>query len=84
LGKAKSSEQLDLPLSGEVTWTGWRLPAEMRLEQWRRAGELLGEIEHAVAWWIGNWWNYGERCYGERKAIVAAEGGNEADREAAE
>jgi hypothetical protein len=30
-------------------------------------------IEHAVAWWIGYWWAFGEHRYGDRKAIVEAE-----------
>jgi hypothetical protein len=26
-----------------------------------------------VAWWLGDWWAFGEAHWGERKAIVAAE-----------
>jgi hypothetical protein len=25
-------------------------------------------------WWIGGWWAFGEHRYGERKAIVTADG----------
>jgi hypothetical protein len=37
------------------------------------AGEMLGEITHATAWWVGDWWIYGEHRYGERKVIVEAD-----------
>lgn len=39
----------------------------------RAAGETLGKVERSVAWWIGDWWAFGEARYGERKAIVEAE-----------
>jgi hypothetical protein len=34
---------------------------------------MLGEITHATAWWVGDWWIYGEHRYGERKVIVEAD-----------
>lgn len=64
---------LDLPAQGELTRTAWRLPAVMSLADWSAAGRALGRVEHAVSWWIGDWWAYGEHRYGERKAIVEAE-----------
>lgn len=65
--------ELMLPLRGSFTRTGWQLPDNMSFEEWCAAGELLGKIEHAVSWWIGDWWAFGEHRYGERKAIVEAE-----------
>jgi N6-adenosine-specific RNA methylase IME4 len=38
---------------------------------WIAEGRKLGEIERAVMWEIGDWWNRGER-YGRRVAIVTA------------
>ncbi len=40
----------------------------------RGAGELLGKLERSVSWWLGDWWAFGEKRYGERKAIVEDEG----------
>jgi hypothetical protein len=34
---------------------------------------MLGEIERAAAWWIGDWWVYGEHRNGERVAILESE-----------
>ena len=59
-------------LRGETTLTGWRLPNNMTVEEWKAAGQTLGRIERAVMWWIGDWWAYGEHRYGDRKAIVEA------------
>lgn len=61
-------------LRGETTLTGWRLPGDMAVEEWKAAGQALGRIERAVMWWIGDWWAYGEHRYGDRKAIVEAPG----------
>jgi N6-adenosine-specific RNA methylase IME4 len=62
-----------LQLRGTATETGWSLPANLSFEEWRAAGEMLGGAERAVAWWIGDWWIYGEHRYGERTRIVEAE-----------
>ncbi|HSR77784.1 MAG TPA: MT-A70 family methyltransferase [Xanthobacteraceae bacterium] len=67
------STQLRLPFRGEISRTGWELPADLTFEEWQTDGELLGKIEHAVSWWIGDWWIYAEHRYGERKAIVERE-----------
>jgi hypothetical protein len=32
-----------------------------------------GRVEHSVSWWLGDWWAFGEKRYGERKAVVDAE-----------
>jgi hypothetical protein len=31
---------------------------------------VLGYFEGAIAWWIGDWWIYGQHKYGKRAAIV--------------
>lgn len=64
----------DMGLSGRVLRVGWELPADMSEQEWRRAGELLGKLERSVSWWLGDWWAFGEKRYGERKAIVEDEG----------
>lgn len=57
-------------LRGETSLTGWRLRDDMTEREWKAAGKTLGRAERAVLWCIGDWWAYGERRYGERKAIV--------------
>jgi N6-adenosine-specific RNA methylase IME4 len=59
-----------LNLPGKLTRTSWQLPQEMSFEQWRMCGLALIEIGSAVAWWIGDWWAYGEHAYGERIAAL--------------
>jgi N6-adenosine-specific RNA methylase IME4 len=63
-----------LQLRGAATRTGWTPPANMSFEEWCAAGEQLGQMDRAVQWWIGDWWNFGEHRYGERAAIVRSLG----------
>lgn len=37
----------------------------LAFEDWEGIGRVLGQIETAHQWWMGDWWNYGERQYGE-------------------
>jgi len=60
------SSQLALP--GRITPTGLQLPAGLSYDDWLKAGVVLRTIEGAVLWWVGDWYNYGERKYGERAA----------------
>lgn len=60
----------DLGLAGRVLRVGWELPVDMTESEWRCAGELLGKVERSVSWWVGDWWAFGVKRYGERKAIV--------------
>jgi N6-adenosine-specific RNA methylase IME4 len=63
----------DLGLKGRLLQIGWELPANLSFEDWKEAGGLLGKIERSVAWWLGDWWAFGEARYGERKAIVSSD-----------
>jgi N6-adenosine-specific RNA methylase IME4 len=56
---------------GIATATALELPDDLTEAKWRRIGEQLGFAERAVGWWIGDWWNRGER-YGNRVGIVTA------------
>ena len=49
------------------------LPATLSFEDWSRTGEMLGVMECGVAWWIGDWWAFGQHAYGDR-ARAAAKG----------
>lgn len=52
-------------LPGKVDRTRLILPEDTTYEQWCRVGMVLRFIEEGVHWWIGDWWRYGERKYGE-------------------
>src|SRR5208337_5153515 len=58
-----------LILPGERTKISWEPPSGMPEEQWLAAGLQLYEAEGAIQWWLGDWWIYGERAYGDRKAL---------------
>jgi N6-adenosine-specific RNA methylase IME4 len=49
------------------------LPDDLSEAEWRGAGAILGRVERSVSWWLGDWWAFGEKHYGERKAIVEAD-----------
>jgi N6-adenosine-specific RNA methylase IME4 len=63
-----------LKLPGVVSRTGLQLPEGLTFEQWAECGRSLIEVEGSVAWWIGDWWAYGDHKYGELKA-ACEEGG---------
>jgi hypothetical protein len=50
------------------------LPDGLAVEDWIGIGRVLGTIERATPWWIGDWWRHGEFRYGDRVAIVEAVG----------
>lgn len=41
------------------------LPDGLPFDEWQRCGQILFYLERNVSWWIGDWWRYGERAYGE-------------------
>ena len=56
---------------GSATATALTLPANLTEAKWRQIGEHLGFAHEGIGWWIGDWWNAGER-YGNRVGIVTA------------
>jgi site-specific DNA-methyltransferase (adenine-specific) len=52
-------------LPGVLTETSYTLPEELNLGEWLQIGETLQRMERSVQWWLGDWWNYGDRKYGE-------------------
>ena len=54
---------------GEVTDTALMLPASLSEKRWGEIGEQLGKMERAVGWWIGDWWNAGEKYTGRVKLV---------------
>jgi site-specific DNA-methyltransferase (adenine-specific) len=59
----EDSEQIGLP--GVLTETSYTLPEGLNLGQWLAVGETLQRMERSVMWWLGDWWRYGTRHYGE-------------------
>jgi site-specific DNA-methyltransferase (adenine-specific) len=59
----EDSEQIGLP--GVLTETSYTLPEGLNLGEWLAIGETLQRMERSVMWWLGDWWRYGERHYGE-------------------
>jgi hypothetical protein len=52
----------------QFTPTGLELPTDLSFEEWSDYGERLFAMERGVMWAIGDWWRFGEHCYGERAA----------------
>lgn len=52
-------------LPGVLTETSYQLPDNLNLGEWLAIGETLQRMERSVKWWLGDWWNYGVRHYGE-------------------
>jgi len=63
-----------LGLRGHMSLTGWELPEDMAEAEWEAAGVILAKIDRGVGWWIGDWWAFGEKTYGKRKAATDKDG----------
>src|SRR4051812_21464361 len=59
----EDSEQIGLP--GVLTETSYTLPEGLNLGEWLAIGETLQRMERSINWWLGDWWNYGDRHYGQ-------------------
>ena len=59
-----------LVLPGNIKPTGWQLPSHLSEAEWLQAGIVLGRLERTVLWLIGDWWRFGNKTYGSRKALV--------------
>lgn len=56
--------------SGIASRVALDLPEGLAVEEWASIGEKLALAEQAVMWWIGDWWAYGEKRYGERSRVL--------------
>ena len=41
------------------------LREDLEYEEWVEIGEALTNQAKHIMWWLGDWWNYGDRKYGE-------------------
>lgn len=65
-----------LPAGGfrwTLTPTDLLLPADLSFDEWREMGQALQQMERSVQWWLGAWWEYGERKWGELSAQAVKE-----------
>jgi hypothetical protein len=46
------------------------LPADLDHARWCEIGADLRRFDRAVAWWVGDWWAFGEYRYGARREIT--------------
>ena len=44
------------------------LPDDLTYEGWAEIGDVLGNAESGLMWYMGDWWRFGESHYGERAA----------------
>jgi hypothetical protein len=53
--------KLENPLSipSDLSGTGWDLPSNMTLDQYKEAGNMLSQLDQSKQWWLGDWWNAG-------------------------
>ena len=56
-------------MRGRVDSLAWRLPDDLSEDEWIEAGIILAKIGAGVMWWVGDYWIYGDKKYGDRKAI---------------
>ena len=52
----------------DLSLTGWSLPAELTVQQWEQAGDILSRMDQSKQWWIGDWWNAGVK-WGDGKEV---------------
>jgi N6-adenosine-specific RNA methylase IME4 len=60
-----------LGLPGDWTPTAWIAPEGLQFEDWKAIGPILRDMEGAVHWWIGDYFNYGSRQWGKMYDAVA-------------
>lgn len=63
------ADDAELPPSNSLSLS---LPANLPFDRWQEVGRELAAREKVLNWWIGDWWAFGERAYGEARAQAAA------------
>jgi hypothetical protein len=51
--------------------TCWRPRDDLDAAEWILLGRRLGTISRGVAWWLGDWVNYGNAAFGEKYSRAA-------------
>ena len=55
-------------LPGRLTATSYVLPDGLDYERWASIGQTLQQMERGLPFWLGDWWNYGERRWSQLSA----------------
>ncbi len=55
-------EQIELAKMKSISLN---LRDDLEYEEWVEIGEALTNQAKHIMWWLGDWWNYGDRKYGE-------------------
>ena len=56
-------------MRGRVDSRRWNLPDDLSEDEWIEAGIVLAKIGAGMMWWVGDYWIYGDKKYGGRKAL---------------
>lgn len=71
-----NDHQIEVPpartgIPGQLDEQSLHLMPGLTHEQWMSVGETIRFFERGVMWWLGDWWNYGERAYGDMASQAA-------------
>jgi hypothetical protein len=68
----KAIEPIHLPSSKHITRTATALEISEDLSgpEWVEIGRELARVERSMMWYIGDWWEAGDRYYGDLIALV--------------
>lgn len=61
-------------IPGSLTKTSLQFAESVTYEEWQQAGMVLKFMDEGVHWWLGDWWRFGERQYGD----MASQGSKDA------
>ncbi len=67
-GRMPSPDQQSKVAVGATYWKPWD---DLDIAEWIVLGRRLGAIGRGVAWWIGDWVNYGNAKFGEKYSRAA-------------
>jgi hypothetical protein len=56
---------VNLTLAADVDPVSWHPQAELDYDEWYETGKVLQQMHKSLAWWIGDWLNYGDFRWGE-------------------
>ena len=65
--------QLELEIPAVYQNTGLQIQEELSFGDWQSVGQQIQRAAHAVMWWLGDWWAYGESRFGEEAPQGVAE-----------
>lgn len=67
-----------LHIPGALEPTSLSLPVIVGFDEWLEVGRTLATVERGHLWWLGDWWNHGQRQYGDMASREAKDRVSEA------